>query len=61
MFGSFFRPPTGTRFEEMYRCFPVSFLGRSEAEQGDKVFLPPSALDRLGAFLLQGGGGIQGM
>jgi len=30
-----------------YRCFPVSFIERSGAEQGDKIFLPPSALNRL--------------
>lgn len=30
-----------------YRCFPVSFIERSSAEQGDKIFLPPSALNRL--------------
>lgn len=30
-----------------YRCFPVSFIERGGAEQGDKIFLPPSALNRL--------------
>ena len=39
----------GGRFEASYRCYPVSFLDKQEAERGDKVFLPPSALDRLGA------------
>lgn len=38
----------GSRFEASYRCYPVSFLDKPEAERGDKIFLPPSALDRLG-------------
>lgn len=48
MFGGFFGgyAPTG-RFEASYRCYPVSFIDRVDAEKGDKVFLPPSALDRL--------------
>ncbi|KAL6766383.1 hypothetical protein ACKKBG_A35820 [Auxenochlorella protothecoides x Auxenochlorella symbiontica] len=48
MFGGFFGgyAPTG-RFEASYRCYPVSFIDRMDAEKGDKVFLPPSALDRL--------------
>lgn len=49
MFGGF--PggfPGGGRFEASYRCYPVSFLDKPEAERGDKIFLPPSALDRLG-------------
>lgn len=47
MFGGFGGPPGG-RFEASYRCYPVSFLDKPEAERGDKIFLPPSALDRLG-------------
>lgn len=34
-------------FEARYRCYPVSFIEKSSAEQGDKVFLPPTALNRL--------------
>lgn len=34
-------------FSGQYRCFPVSFIEKSSAEQGDKIFLPPSALNRL--------------
>ena len=34
-------------FLQHYRCFPVSFIEKSAAEQGDKIFLPPSALNRL--------------
>lgn len=48
MFGGLFGGymPMG-RFQASYRCYPVSFIDRTEAEKGDKVFLPPSALDRL--------------
>lgn len=46
MFGGFGGPPGG-RFEASYRCYPVSFIDKPEAERGDKIFLPPSALDRL--------------
>jgi ubiquitin fusion degradation protein 1 len=35
-------------FEANYRCYPVSFIDKLDAENGDKIFLPPSALDRLG-------------
>lgn len=42
--------PGGGRFEASYRCYPVSFLDKPEAERGDKIFLPPSALDRLGGW-----------
>lgn len=34
-------------FSGHYRCFPVSFIEKSNAERGDKIFLPPSALNRL--------------
>lgn len=37
----------GGRFEAHYRCYPVTFIDKPEAERGDKIFLPPSALDRL--------------
>ncbi|PRW59790.1 ubiquitin fusion degradation 1-like protein isoform X1 [Chlorella sorokiniana] len=47
-FGGFgYGGPGGGRFEASYRCYPVSFLDKPEAERGDKIFLPPSALDRL--------------
>ncbi len=48
MFGGFGPMGGGGRFEASYRCYPVSFLDKPEAERGDKIFLPPSALDRLG-------------
>jgi len=52
MFGMFGGLPGGGggRFEAHYRCYPVTFIDKSEAERGDKIFLPPSALDRLGSF-----------
>lgn len=34
-------------FEARYRAYPMAFLERPSAEEGDKVILPPSALDRL--------------
>lgn len=48
-FGGGYPGGGGSRFEASYRCYPVSFIDKPEAERGDKVFLPPSALDRLGA------------
>ena len=41
-------------FEANYRCYPVTFIDKPEAETGDKIFLPPSALDRLCECLLPG-------
>ncbi|GJW83668.1 ubiquitin fusion degradation protein 1 homolog isoform X1 [Tanacetum coccineum] len=34
-------------FEQNYRCYPVSFIDKSHLEKGDKIIMPPSALDRL--------------
>ena len=39
--------PAGGRFEARYRVYPVAFIDKPEAERGDKIFLPPSALDKL--------------
>jgi ubiquitin fusion degradation protein 1 len=47
VFGGFGGGLGGGHFEAHYRCYPVTFLEKPEAERGDKVFLPPSALDRL--------------
>jgi ubiquitin fusion degradation protein 1 len=41
-----FGVPQG-RFDELYACFPVSFLGKGDTENGNKIFLPQSALDKL--------------
>ncbi|KAG5253723.1 ubiquitin fusion degradation protein [Salix suchowensis] len=34
-------------FEQSYRCYPVSFIDKAHLERGDKIIMPPSALDRL--------------
>ncbi|XP_024028101.1 ubiquitin fusion degradation protein 1 homolog isoform X1 [Morus notabilis] len=34
-------------FEQSYRCYPVSFIEKPHVEKGDKIIMPPSALDRL--------------
>lgn len=49
LFGHGFGPHGGpANFEAMYRAMPVAFIDKQSAEFGDKVILPPSALDRLG-------------
>ena len=40
----------GSRFEAQYRVYPVSFIDKTQLENGDKVILPPSALDRLASL-----------
>ena len=45
---NFFAGRGGGSFESRYRVYPVSFIDKNEAENGDKIFMPPSALDRLG-------------
>jgi len=40
-------------FKASFRAMPVAFLDKPQAEYGDKVFLPPSALQRLGACGVQ--------
>ena len=50
MFGGF--GLGGGTFDSNYRAYPVSFIDKNDAEHADKVFLPPSALDRLGIQLL---------
>lgn len=37
-------------FTQNYRCYPSSFIEKPHLEKGDKIIMPPSALDRL-AFL----------
>ena len=49
-FGPMFGMGGRGTFEATYRCYPVSFIEKFTAETADKVFLPPSALDRLGTF-----------
>jgi ubiquitin fusion degradation protein 1 len=36
-----------TTFEAKYRAYPVSFIDRADCDKGDKIILPPSALDRI--------------
>lgn len=40
----------GSSFTQSYRCYPASFIEKPHLEKGDKIIMPPSALDRL-AFL----------
>lgn len=47
---NFYAGRGGGTFEGNYRVYPVSFIDKVDAENGDKIFLPPSALDRLGSF-----------
>ena len=35
-----------TQFESQYNCSSTAMAGR-DVDEGDKIFLPPSALDRL--------------
>lgn len=42
----------GGRFVAQYRCYPVSFIDRPQLENGDKVVLPPSALDRMTQMMI---------
>ncbi|KAM2614349.1 hypothetical protein TB2_028984 [Malus domestica] len=37
-------------FEQSYRCYPVSFIEKPHLEKGDKIIMPPSALDRLASL-----------
>ncbi|XP_027926241.1 ubiquitin recognition factor in ER-associated degradation protein 1-like isoform X1 [Vigna unguiculata] len=40
-------------FEQYYRCYPVSFIDKSHLEKGDKIIMPPSALDRLASLHIE--------
>ncbi|XP_061368373.1 uncharacterized protein LOC133311355 isoform X2 [Gastrolobium bilobum] len=37
----------GTSFEQTFRCYSASFIEKPQIESGDKIIMPPSALDRL--------------
>ncbi|CAL5329005.1 unnamed protein product [Camellia sinensis] len=39
----------GTSFEQTYLCYPASFIDKPQIENGDKIIMPPSALDHLAA------------
>eukprot|EP00775_Hariotina_reticulata_P002575 gene2575-2877_t len=45
--------PGHNRFEATYRAFPLAFIDKQSAEYGDKVILPPSALDRLASLHIE--------
>ncbi|DBA92551.1 hypothetical protein WJX77_011470 [Trebouxia sp. C0004] len=51
MFGGF--GLGGGTFDSNYRAYPVSFIDKNDAEHADKVFLPPSALDRLASLHIE--------
>ncbi|BDA46487.1 Ubiquitin recognition factor in ER-associated degradation [Coccomyxa sp. Obi] len=52
MFG-LFGGLAGGSFQAHYRCYPVSFMDKPEAENGNKIFLPSSALDRLASLHIE--------
>ncbi|EEF28633.1 ubiquitin recognition factor in ER-associated degradation protein 1 isoform X4 [Ricinus communis] len=37
-------------FERSYRCYPGSFIDKPHLEKGDKIIMPPSALDQLASL-----------
>ncbi|CAO2043416.1 unnamed protein product [Urochloa humidicola] len=43
----------GSTFEQTYRCYPASFFDKPHLEGGDKVIMPPSALDRLASLHIE--------
>jgi len=45
--GFFHNGPVASRFDEHYTCFPVTFASKEDLEKGNKILLPPSALDHL--------------
>jgi len=45
--GGFFPTPGGGRFDMQYRVYPVSFINKEDLEKGNRIVLPPSALDHL--------------
>mmetsp|Transcript_35292 Transcript_35292/g.89326 ORF Transcript_35292/g.89326 Transcript_35292/m.89326 type:complete len:361 (-) Transcript_35292:412-1494(-) len=53
MFGGIFGAGRGASFEAHYRAMPVAFIDKQQAEFGDKVILPPSALDRLASLHIE--------
>ncbi|XP_074577470.1 uncharacterized protein LOC141833858 [Curcuma longa] len=40
----------GNSFEQSYLCYPASFIDKPQLEMGDKIIMPPSALDRLASL-----------
>lgn len=46
-FGNSFAGFFGPTFQHEYRCFPVSAIGRDDLETGNRMVLPPSAVQEL--------------
>jgi len=46
-FGDLLGQNSQTRFVETYRCYPLSFHGKEDKENGDKIILPSSAFEKL--------------
>ena len=50
-FGANFGAPMATSFEDYFRCYPVAMMPdhvrKDDANFGGKIFLPPSALNKL--------------
>ncbi|CAH2060189.1 unnamed protein product [Thlaspi arvense] len=40
-------------FEQWYRCYPVTFIDKAHLEKGDKIIMPPSALNRLASLHIE--------
>ncbi|KNA22853.1 hypothetical protein SOVF_030050 [Spinacia oleracea] len=40
-------------FTQSYRCYPASFIEKPQLEKGDKIIMPPSALDRLASLHIE--------
>ncbi|XP_010510539.1 PREDICTED: ubiquitin fusion degradation protein 1 homolog [Camelina sativa] len=40
-------------FQQCYRCYPVTFIEKAHLEKGDKIIMPPSALDRLASLHIE--------
>ncbi|XP_024387524.1 uncharacterized protein [Physcomitrium patens] len=49
-FGNYGIPYSSAPFEQNYRCYSASFIDKPHLENGDKVVMPPSALDRLASL-----------
>lgn len=52
MFAGMFGALGGGFFDQNFRAYPVAFIEKESAEGGDKVILPPSSLNKLGAFMI---------
>jgi len=46
--GGAFGHDANARFQMLYNCFPMAFIGKEELEKGNRIVLPSSALEQLG-------------